>query len=73
MGKVYQWESFIDDRSPCSLTCRAKGYRFFATLNKSVIDGTPCTKATQLDLHVCIAGSCTVKNMIMNKRIFLEK
>ncbi|OXA61249.1 Thrombospondin type-1 domain-containing protein 4 [Folsomia candida] len=57
MGKVYSWEAFIDERAPCSLTCRASGFRFFATLNKSVIDGTSCD-SNPFATKRCISGIC---------------
>ncbi|XP_047118400.1 thrombospondin type-1 domain-containing protein 4-like [Schistocerca piceifrons] len=59
MGRLYLWEPFLQAPNPCELNCRAAGFRFYATLNKTVVDGTPCRGETPPPArHVCVAGVC---------------
>ncbi|XP_049816470.1 thrombospondin type-1 domain-containing protein 4-like [Schistocerca nitens] len=59
MGRLYLWEPFLQAPNPCELNCRAAGFRFYATLNKTVVDGTPCRgEAPPPARHVCVAGVC---------------
>ncbi|XP_019623772.1 PREDICTED: thrombospondin type-1 domain-containing protein 4-like isoform X1 [Branchiostoma belcheri] len=55
MGRLYQWEPFLEAPQKCELNCRAKGYRFYARLSLSVTDGTPCSPGSP---DVCIGGQC---------------
>ncbi|XP_069672042.1 papilin-like [Periplaneta americana] len=57
MGRSYLWEPFLDAPNKCELNCRAVGYRFYATLNKTAVDGTSCHGATN-DRWVCVSGLC---------------
>jgi len=43
----------------CELNCRAVGFRFYATLNKTAVDGTPCNGAGG-ERWVCVSGLCKV-------------
>lgn len=60
-GHFYQWEPFLGAPDPCQLNCRAKGFRFYATLNQSVVDGTACrprgSESTR-DRWLCVTGIC---------------
>ncbi|KAF4527389.1 hypothetical protein B566_EDAN016094 [Ephemera danica] len=70
MGRYYMWEPFLDAPNPCVLNCRAVGFRFYATLNQSVVDGTPCHIASaphhashperNKEPWICVAGQCKV-------------
>lgn len=59
----------------CALNCRPMGMRFYATLNKTVVDGTPCMhplmstgKAAPPGTRgVCVDGRCKVKSYIKKK------
>uniref|UniRef100_A0A182V9F5 ADAMTS/ADAMTS-like cysteine-rich domain-containing protein n=1 Tax=Anopheles merus TaxID=30066 RepID=A0A182V9F5_ANOME len=48
----------------CELNCKPIGMRYFATLNKTVIDGTPCSKPTEYFRRnnsgrgICVEGLC---------------
>ena len=44
--------------NPCELNCRALTFRFYALLNKTVIDGTLCRPNDPS--RVCVAGTCKV-------------
>ncbi|XP_008195650.1 thrombospondin type-1 domain-containing protein 4 [Tribolium castaneum] len=65
-GKTYVWEPFLNAPDECALNCRASGLNFYATLNKTVIDGTSCSRpltsygrpAPRGTRGVCIEGSC---------------
>ena len=57
---------FIDD-AECELNCKPVGMRYFATLNRTVIDGTSCTKPTEHPNRqirdakaICVEGICKV-------------
>ncbi|XP_018326958.1 A disintegrin and metalloproteinase with thrombospondin motifs 16-like [Agrilus planipennis] len=41
-GQLFSWEPFLQAPDECALNCRPSGTNFFATLKKTVIDGTPC-------------------------------
>ncbi|XP_055643965.1 A disintegrin and metalloproteinase with thrombospondin motifs 7 [Toxorhynchites rutilus septentrionalis] len=62
--KRYIWEAFIKDDAQCELNCKPIGMRYFATLNKTVIDGTPCSKPTEYFRRnnsgrgICVEGIC---------------
>ncbi|XP_034240290.1 ADAMTS-like protein 4 [Thrips palmi] len=66
-GHFYQWEPFLAAPDPCQLNCRAKGFRFYATLNQSVVDGTACLPkvtepapllAARRSRWLCVSGIC---------------
>ncbi|XP_015186085.1 PREDICTED: ADAMTS-like protein 4 isoform X2 [Polistes dominula] len=68
MGHVYNWIPFLDANS-CALNCRAVGEPFYATLEPSVIDGTPCDgpnlrghntgiSMERTERWLCVAGQC---------------
>ncbi|XP_060516907.1 thrombospondin type-1 domain-containing protein 4 [Cylas formicarius] len=69
-GKTYQWEPFYQAQAECTLNCRPVGMSFYATLNKTVIDGTPCfhpvtstgKAAPKGTKGVCIDGYCKSVN-----------
>ncbi|XP_075216571.1 thrombospondin type 1 domain containing lonely heart isoform X2 [Lycorma delicatula] len=60
MGRAYTWEPFTDAGNECALNCRALGFRFYATLNSSVHDGTSCRpKEKDSPLKaLCVFGVC---------------
>ncbi|RZF38997.1 hypothetical protein LSTR_LSTR003740, partial [Laodelphax striatellus] len=60
MGRAYTWEPFTDAGNECALNCRALGYRFYATLNNSVADGTSCRPSSKdrATRAMCIGGMC---------------
>ena len=53
---------FLKASNPCELNCRARGFHFYALLNKTVIDGTTCRPNDST--YVCVAGSCKVGHAI---------
>ena len=61
---IYCFNS-VDD-AECELNCKPVGMRYFATLNKTVIDGTECTKPAEyyrkngLVKAICVEGVCKV-------------
>ncbi|XP_014608969.1 PREDICTED: A disintegrin and metalloproteinase with thrombospondin motifs 7-like isoform X2 [Polistes canadensis] len=68
-GHVYTWIPFLDAPNSCALNCRAVGQRFYATLEPSVIDGTPCDgpnlrghntgiSMERTERWLCVAGQC---------------
>ncbi|KAJ1526292.1 hypothetical protein ONE63_009444 [Megalurothrips usitatus] len=66
-GHFYQWEPFLSAPDPCQLNCRAKGFRFYATLNQTVVDGTSCSPRPQAAAAadrglrwLCVTGICQV-------------
>ncbi|XP_039275951.1 thrombospondin type-1 domain-containing protein 4 [Nilaparvata lugens] len=60
MGRAYTWEPFTDAGNECALNCRALGYRFYATLNNSVADGTSCRPSSKdrATRAICVGGMC---------------
>lgn len=57
----------------CALNCRAVGERFYATLEPTVMDGTPCdapnlrgrggiSMERNDERWLCVAGQCKVRN-----------
>ncbi|KFB40992.1 AGAP010001-PA-like protein [Anopheles sinensis] len=66
--KRYIWEAFVKEDAECELNCKPIGMRYFATLNKTVIDGTPCIKPTEyfrnnestVGRGICVEGVCKV-------------
>ncbi|XP_069181439.1 thrombospondin type-1 domain-containing protein 4 isoform X1 [Procambarus clarkii] len=54
--RFYTWEPYYDTPDSCALNCRAVGLSFYATLNQTVIDGTPCGVLDSKRL--CVAGRC---------------
>ncbi|PSN39987.1 hypothetical protein C0J52_25071 [Blattella germanica] len=56
------WE--IRAPNKCELNCRASGFRFYATLNKTAVDGTPCQGANN-DRWVCVSGFCKVRKIFI--------
>lgn len=57
----------------CALNCRAIGMDFYATLNRTVADGTPCSKphtshgrrAPSGTRGICIGGYCKVSSEVL--------
>lgn len=55
----------------CALNCEAVGGGFYARLNETVIDGTPCSNPAKIHgkrasfgaLSVCVDGYCQVSNI----------
>lgn len=54
-GRSYRWESFINPSRKCSLSCRPKGYSFYARVVNRVPDGIPCAPGSK---DTCINGHC---------------
>ncbi|CAH1991462.1 unnamed protein product [Acanthoscelides obtectus] len=73
-GAIHQWEPFLKVKDECALNCRAVGMNFFATLNKTVIDGTPCLypvthtgkAAPRGTRGVCVGGYCKVGGILVH-------
>ncbi|CAG9860808.1 unnamed protein product [Phyllotreta striolata] len=69
-GARYRWEPYHKAKDECALNCRAIGMNFFATLNKTVIDGTSCLypvahtgkAAPKGTKGICIDGYCKAVN-----------
>uniref|UniRef100_A0A182SZD2 ADAMTS/ADAMTS-like cysteine-rich domain-containing protein n=1 Tax=Anopheles maculatus TaxID=74869 RepID=A0A182SZD2_9DIPT len=67
--KRYIWEAFVKEDAECELNCKPIGMRYFATLNKTVIDGTPCSKPTEYFRRnnsgrgICVEGLCKILNV----------
>ncbi|XP_017773534.1 PREDICTED: thrombospondin type-1 domain-containing protein 4-like [Nicrophorus vespilloides] len=65
-GKNYAWEPYLKGIDECALNCLAVGGGFYATLNRTVEDGTSCFKPTTYSgktapigtRGVCVDGSC---------------
>ncbi|XP_030240028.1 thrombospondin type-1 domain-containing protein 4 isoform X1 [Drosophila navojoa] len=66
-GRQYNWEPYIKDDAECELNCKPLGMKYFATLNDTVIDGTPCqrsaeyyrsNRSTPLGRAICVDGIC---------------
>ncbi|XP_044316123.1 thrombospondin type-1 domain-containing protein 4 [Drosophila rhopaloa] len=63
-GHRYRWEPYVKDDAECELNCMPFGMKSFATLNESVIDGTPCQHPAEYyrsqlwDRAVCVDGAC---------------
>ncbi|XKL66795.1 hypothetical protein PGB90_010215 [Kerria lacca] len=66
--KFYIWEAYFDgtnnmqNKNQCALNCRPLGYKFYATLNQRVINGTPC-KLHLNETGVCVDGKCEVTTL----------
>ncbi|XP_053673801.1 thrombospondin type-1 domain-containing protein 4 [Anopheles nili] len=62
--KRYIWEAFVKEDAECELNCKPIGMRYFATLNKTVTDGTPCSNPTEYFRRnnsgrgICVEGLC---------------
>lgn len=60
--------SIPKDDAECELNCKPLGMKYFATLNDTVIDGTPCqrpaeyyrSKSTYASRAMCVDGICKV-------------
>lgn len=54
----------------CELNCKPIRLNYFATLNKTVIDGTPCSKPPEFYRRnyegraVCVEGTCKVSGRV---------
>ncbi|KAK4883804.1 hypothetical protein RN001_000075 [Aquatica leii] len=67
-GRFYYWEPFLQGAEECALNCRPIGMGFYATLNKTVIDGTSCLHpltatgkaAPRGTPGLCVEGCCKV-------------
>ncbi|XP_070854221.1 thrombospondin type-1 domain-containing protein 4 isoform X1 [Drosophila suzukii] len=63
-GHRYRWEPYVKDDAECELNCMPLGINSFATLNESVIDGTPCQHPAEYyrsqlwNRAVCVDGAC---------------
>uniref|UniRef100_A0A1I8PD91 PLAC domain-containing protein n=1 Tax=Stomoxys calcitrans TaxID=35570 RepID=A0A1I8PD91_STOCA len=63
-GQQYMWEPYVKDDAECELNCKPVGMEYFATLNATVIDGTPCEKPAEYyrsnyrGRAMCIEGIC---------------
>lgn len=67
---VCNWVSLsLSDDAECELNCKPLGMKYFATLNDTVIDGTPCqrpaeyyrsNRSTPLGRAICVDGICKV-------------
>ncbi|XP_020283783.1 thrombospondin type-1 domain-containing protein 4 [Pseudomyrmex gracilis] len=68
-NRTYVWVPFLDAPNSCALNCRAVGERFYATLEPTVMDGTPCeprnlrgrgisTERNAGERWLCVAGQC---------------
>ncbi|ALC39280.1 CG6232, partial [Drosophila busckii] len=65
-GQQYSWEPYIKDDAECELNCKPMGMKYFATLNDTVIDGTPCqrpaeyyrTQSSAWSRAMCVDGIC---------------
>lgn len=59
--------SLFTDDAECELNCKPIGMQYFATLNKTVIDGTTCTKPSEYFRRrdngkaICVEGICKVR------------
>ncbi|KAK3602179.1 hypothetical protein CHS0354_001611 [Potamilus streckersoni] len=54
-GRRYRWEPYIHPNNKCELACRAVGFGFYKSLEKSKTDGSPCDTDAR---HVCVEGTC---------------
>lgn len=56
----------VAEDAECELNCKPVGLNYFATLNNTVIDGTPCSKPAEYYRRnfqgraVCVEGICKV-------------
>ncbi|KAK9717547.1 ADAMTS cysteine-rich domain [Popillia japonica] len=67
-GKIYIWHPYahVLPQYECALNCEAVGGGFYARLNETVIDGTPCSNPAKIHgkrasfgaLSVCVDGYC---------------
>ncbi|XP_054741573.1 thrombospondin type-1 domain-containing protein 4 isoform X1 [Anastrepha obliqua] len=63
-GQKYTWEPYIKEDAECELNCKPVGMKYFATLNSSVIDGTPCFRPAEYyrsnyrQRAMCVDGVC---------------
>ncbi|GJQ76748.1 hypothetical protein Trydic_g15591 [Trypoxylus dichotomus] len=67
-GKIYIWQPYknVLPQYECALNCEAVGGGFYARLNETVIDGTPCSNPAKIHgkrpsfgaLSVCVDGYC---------------
>lgn len=70
---MYKVFLLVPAKDECVLNCRAAGMNFFATLNKTVIDGTPCLHpvastgkaAAKGTRGICIDGYCKVSEFFL--------
>ncbi|KRT84233.1 hypothetical protein AMK59_244, partial [Oryctes borbonicus] len=72
-GKIYIWQPYttVLRQYECALNCEAVGGGFYARLNETVIDGTPCSNPAKIHgkrasfgaLSVCVDGYCQVGNV----------
>lgn len=67
-GTKYLWESYLKEENECELNCKPIGMNYFATLNETVTDGTPCYRPAEYYTNnyrgsaICINGICKVCN-----------
>ncbi|ESP03330.1 hypothetical protein LOTGIDRAFT_237756 [Lottia gigantea] len=54
-GKRFYWEPYINPRTPCELSCKAKGHHYIYNIKRLAKDGTDCSVKQK---GVCLAGRC---------------
>lgn len=63
---IFFFISLLLEDAECELNCKPKGMKYFATLNSSVIDGTPCFRPAEYyrsnyrQRAMCVDGVCKV-------------
>ncbi|CAL1525964.1 unnamed protein product [Lymnaea stagnalis] len=53
--QTYRWEPYINEGSPCELSCKSIGYGYYARFKESVEDGIICNEG---NTAVCMEGKC---------------
>lgn len=78
-GSKYLWEPYLKEGNECELNCKPVGMNYFATLNETVADGTPCNQPAEYFTKnfrgsaVCINGICKViSNYIILQKYCIE-
>ncbi|XP_033236343.1 thrombospondin type-1 domain-containing protein 4 isoform X2 [Drosophila pseudoobscura] len=67
-GHKYSWQPYIKSDAECELNCKPLGMKYYATLNESVINGTPCKRPAEyyrlnfLGRAICVDGICKAVN-----------
>lgn len=57
-------KKYIAEQNQCTLNCRPLGYKFYATLNRTVADGTSCHLHTG-EKGACLDGKCQVNKILL--------
>ncbi|CAD6997442.1 unnamed protein product [Ceratitis capitata] len=77
-GHKYTWEPYIKEDAECELNCKPLGMKYFATLNSSVVDGTPCFRPAEYfrsnyrQRAMCVDGVCKSNNKNTTQITVLE-